>query len=97
MTKVGVIQREANRYLKMWRERPLTIILYSCPDHFDVGIVQYQLQSMDALREKLKQFQPGTRFTLPDRTDNRLVEQRCIAELRDFLTAHKMHLAEEKE
>ena len=95
ITKVRIVRHELDNLIRRWRQQPLSIIVYSCVEHFDVGVVQYHLQSINALKDKLKQFPRGTRFGLPTRSDNRLVSQLCLSEIRDFLITHQMQVTAE--
>jgi hypothetical protein len=94
ITKLPIIPQEIDRYLKAWNEKPLTLSIYSCAPRFDAHLVQYQFRSMDALKEKLKQFPEGTEFVLSPSFDE--ADRKCVAEIRDFLTDHEMSVTEKK-
>jgi hypothetical protein len=93
-SKAPAIQHELDKHLKMWRQPPLPLRLYSCAPRFDAHVAQYQLSSLDALKEKLSQFPRGTTFVLSPPFAE--ADQQCVAELRAFLTNHRMSLAESK-
>jgi hypothetical protein len=94
ISKVHAIQEELGSYLKTWRQPPLPLTIHSCAQRLDANVAQYQLSSLDALKEKLSQFPAGTTFVLSPPFDE--ADRQCVAEVRDFLTSHGMSVAEEK-
>jgi hypothetical protein len=94
ISKVPAIHHELNNYLRPWRQPPLLLSVYSCAQRFDAHVAQYQLSSLDALKEKLSQFPAGTKFVFsPSFGED---DRKCVAEIRDFLTDHGMSATEEK-
>jgi hypothetical protein len=94
LTKVRRIQQELEAYLKMWEEPALTISFEhgSQPFPFHARVVQYEFQSLGALKEKLAQFPSGTKFFLSRATVESLANDQTISELRAFLNSHGMSL-----
>src|SRR5207253_2711528 len=64
MSKAPAIQHQLDDYLKMWHQPPLPLSVYSCAPRFDAHVAQYQLSSLNALKEKLSQFPSGTAFVV---------------------------------
>ena len=89
MSKVPTIQYELELDLEKWRPA-LSLSIFSCADQSPglfATVAHYELDSLDALKEKLSQFPPGTKFelSLPSRGEN----QSCVDDLRAFLTNHQ--------
>ena len=59
-------------------------------------VAQYELHSMEALKEKLAQFPAGTKFLLSTPPVESTVDDRSLTELRAFLSSHGMSVAGEK-
>lgn len=91
VNKVQSIEFAADQYLERWKGPRLYIDL-SPLRPFRATVVQYTLSSMRALKDKLIQFPPGTKFTL----FLSMGEPESIADLRAFLESHGMSLEEEK-
>ncbi len=92
MSKIPRIKHEVDSYLEMWAQQPLPLNIYSCAPRFAAHVAQYQLSTLDALKEKLRQFATGTQFTVSvDQTN-----QQCIPDIRDFLINNGMTLTEKK-
>ena len=86
MSKVPTIQYQVGLYLERWHPLPLRVTLDSCPPKgpaWGARVAQYDIKSIEALKEKLSQFPRGTAFELsspwskPDRA--------CMDDLRAFL------------
>jgi hypothetical protein len=91
VNKVQSIEFAADQYLERWKGPRLYLDL--SPVHpFRATVVQYTLSSMRALKDKLGQFPPGTKFTL----FLSMGEPESIADVRAFLESHGMSLEEEK-
>lgn len=91
VNKVQSIEFAADRYLERWKGPRLYLELSPLPP-FSATVVQYTLSSMRALKDKLLQFHPGTKFTL----FLSMGEPESIADVRAFLESHGMSLEEEK-
>ncbi len=98
MSRVPTIADEIDCFLERWRQAPFTVNIFSCgpatgaqphvkdPDGFSARVAQYDFDSLDALKEKLSQFPPGTTFRLSPPSEK--AKQSCAEDLRAFLTAH---------
>jgi hypothetical protein len=96
LNKVPSIVEEVKGYMGSW-DQPLTLRV-SCsepPIGFDAGVAQYTLHSLSALKQKLAQFPPGTKFVLW-RPSVEQQDQSCIGDIRAFLKDHGMSLVDEK-
>jgi hypothetical protein len=97
MTKVRRVQQEVESYLKNWPDEAITISINSgsSPDRFHARLAQYEFHSMNTLKEKIAQFPSGTKFVLsiPQKSS---ADDQSLTELRAFLTARKMLIAEPK-
>jgi len=91
-------QQLLDNYLKVWEDQPLNIIVDSgsTPASFHARVAQYEFQSMDALKEKLTQFPPETKFFLSSPPTESPAGDRSVAELRAFLSDHGMLASGEK-
>ena len=97
MTKAPVIQQNVESYLKSWEFEALTITIYnSSPDRFHAQLAQYDLHSMAALKDKIIQFPPGTKFLLSIPTHDSRPAGQAAVELRSFVTGKGMLIAEQK-
>jgi len=95
ITKVRRLQQELDTYLKNWGDEPLTLVVdQGSLTHFHAQVAHYEFQSMDELKQKLRQFPSGTRFFLSASASQASNEQR--AEVRDFLTEHGMFVEEKR-
>jgi len=96
MTKVQQIQQQVESYLKNWQYDALAIVVDSgsSPSRFHAQLAQYEFHSMAALKEKIKQFPSGTKFFLS--TQESPAGDPSLLELRTFLTAQGMLIAEPK-
>ena len=92
-TKVRRVRQQLESYIKLWEEEPLTISIDLSPSRFYARVVQYEFQSMDALKEKLAQFPSGTKFALTITTTESSSSE-TAAELRSFLTSHGMSVSD---
>ena len=96
LTNVRRLRQQLDNYLKAWDNQPLTIFFNSPPNGFVARVAQYELRSMDALKEKLAQFPSGTKFFLSTSSDESTANDRSLSELRAFLSSHGMSVAGEK-
>lgn len=108
MSKVPAIQHQIEMCLEEWRPSLLKLTMFSCGsangappsdvwaiDRFSARVAQYEeLDSLDALKEKLSQFPPGTKFELspPSKGANRS----CVDDLRAFLASHEFSVTDAK-
>jgi hypothetical protein len=97
-TNVRRLREELNRYLKIWEEQPLIISFHhnSSPARFEARVAQYEFHSMGALKEKLRQFPPGTKFFLSSPGNNSSVNEQILAELNTFLSNQGMSVVGEQ-
>ena len=97
-TKVRRIQQEVETYLKNWQDETINISVdtKSLPTPFHARLAQYECQSMDALKDKITQFPVGTKFALFIQPQASSADDQVLTELRTFLTARKMLIAEQK-
>jgi hypothetical protein len=91
-TKVRRVRQQLEGYIKLWEDEPVTIFIDSSSSGFHARVVQYEFHSIDALKEKLAQFTPGTRFALTISTTESSAGD-TAAELRNFLISHGMSVA----
>jgi hypothetical protein len=94
-TKVRRVRQQLEGYVKLWDEEPFTIIIDSSSFGFHARVVQYEFQSIDALKEKLAQFASGTRFALTISTTESSASE-TAAEVRNFLITHGMSVANDR-
>ena len=82
----------------MWEDQSPTIFVNnnSWPFRFEARVAQYEFHSLEALKEKLSQFPSGTKFILSTPATESSANAETLAELRAFLTAHGMSVAEER-
>jgi hypothetical protein len=96
MTKVRRIQYDVESYLKNWQDETLTVSIdtASPPARFHARLAQYEFQSMKALKDKLHQFPPGSKFfvSLPPQEPQ---ADQLLTELRAFFMNHSL-IAEPK-
>lgn len=99
LTEVNAVRGRLEQYLSAWKARPLTIFLNkrSAPLGFEARVAQYELRNMDALKEKLGQFPPGTEFLLAAPPGQSPADDKYGAEVRAFLDAQGLVVAGEKE
>ena len=98
VSNVSRIQNQMLQYLKTWQNRPLTMsVSHLGPyDEFHAQVAQYELHSMETLKEKLAQFPASTKFVLNTQSNTSPRELKDTAEIREFLTSHGMELADQK-
>lgn len=97
-TKVRRIQQEVESYLKNWQDETINIAIDtgSSLTSFHARLVQYDCHSMSALKDKIAQFPSGTKFSLSIQPQASPGDDQLLTELRAFLTARRMLIAEEK-
>ena len=98
VTQVRRLRQDLDRYLKIWEEQPTTISINnnSWPIRFEARVAQYEFHSIDALKEKLSQFPSGTKFVLSAPATESAANAETVSEIRAFLTAHALSMAEDK-
>ena len=98
LTRVRRVQQQLDGYLKSWENPVVSISFEHGPEPFPfrARVAQYQFQSRDALKEKLAQFPPGTKFLLSRPPVESPANDQTSAELRTFLSNHGMLLTEAK-
>lgn len=98
LTKVRRTQQEVESYLKNWQDEAITIFIDtgSSPVRFHARLAQYEVHSLNALKEKLALFASGTTFVLSIQPQESPADAELLTELRAFLTARKMSIAEQK-
>ncbi len=96
LTKVRRIQQQLEGYLKTWEDQPFSILVDVGWSGFHARVAQYELHSIDGLKDKLIQFPEGTKFVLSISASDSSVADQISAELRDFLSRHGMSLTEKK-
>jgi hypothetical protein len=97
MTKVKRIQQEVESYLKNWQGEAIGIsidTLGSSPNRFYARVAQYEFHSMEALKDKVTQFPPETKFLIPAPMQGPPSNDQLLTELRAFLLARGMLIAE---
>ncbi len=89
MTKVRGVQQLVGPYLNNWQDETLIIRITTglSPADFHAQLVQYEFNSMAALKEKVTQFPAGTKFFLSISPQKSTVHDAALADLRAFLTA----------
>ena len=97
MTKVRRIQHDVEGHLKNWQDEALIISVYTGPPpySFNGRVAQYEVQSMQALKDKLQQFPSGSKFLISLAPQEPQADQ-LQTELRAFLLSHSFLLAEPK-
>ena len=95
LTKVRRLRQDMDRYLKIW-DKPLAIHIEhnSSPYPFHATVAQYEFQTMATLKQKLAQFPAGTKFFLL--ASQSPMNDKPLAEVREFLESHGMAVIEEK-
>ena len=88
------LKAEVDHYLERWKERPLSISVLPCSSDFSASLVQYHVNSLNGLDERLAQFLRGTAFSLGDVSDEPTAP--CVAEVRQRLRDHGMLVTEPK-
>ena len=97
MSKVNRIQNQMEQYVKTWRNRPLTISFdHIGPyDDFHAQVAQYELHSIESLKEKIAQFPAVTKFALGTQSDTSPIALKEAVEIRDFVRSHDMELVDQ--
>ena len=91
MTRVKRLQRDLNNYLKNWDNEALPLTLdQNSADNFHATVAQYELHSIDDLKEKLTQFPAGTKFFFSLRSGESAAKDQTRADLVAFLNRHGM-------
>ena len=99
MTKVKRIQQQLDSYIKNWDQEAITIFINHhvlSPTRFNAQLAQYELHSMDTLKTKITQFPSGTKFFVSVAAGESAASDQSLNELRAFLTAKGMSIAEPK-
>jgi hypothetical protein len=89
-TQVKGVRQQLDRELQIWNTQPLTILVNcnSSPPKFQGSVVQYEFDSMDALKEKLAQFPAGMKLMVSIPPTESPLNDQCKKEVREFLGAH---------
>jgi len=97
MSKVDRIQNQMEQYVKTWRNRPLTISFSHIGpyDDFHAQVAQYELHSIESLKEKIAQFPSVTKFSLSTQSDASPIALKVAVEIRDFVRSHDMELVDQ--
>ncbi len=98
LTTVRSLQRDLDGYLKIWDGPSFTIVLdrSSATYGFRGQVAQYEVHSMDALKNKLSQFPSGTTFSFSSTPVDSPANIQSVSELREFLNSHGMSVVEDK-
>ena len=90
VTKVPSLQELIASYLKHWQNAEIIIFVEepSFPNRFSAQLAQYQFRSLSALKEKITQLPPGTKFVLALPSPGPQGDDQSVIELRAFLAAH---------
>ncbi|HZE70173.1 MAG TPA: hypothetical protein VE135_11695 [Pyrinomonadaceae bacterium] len=97
LTRVKRLRDELDRYLKIWEDVPvISFGQDSSSEGFDARVAQYELHSMEALKEKLTQFPSGTKFILSTPLTESSANEQTLSEIRTFLSSHGMSAVGEK-
>src|SRR5262249_11753653 len=94
VTTVPKMRKDLEGYLKAWDAPAFTIDLHNSSQYFSGRVAQYELNSMKALKDKLSQFPPGTRFVFGNLQDE--TAENLAKELRGFLESHEMIILDQK-
>jgi hypothetical protein len=94
MNRVQSLEYGAERYLENWQRPRLELTILCDPSFVRAYVAHYHFESWRALKEKLAQFAPGTKFALSQLGKD--CDQQCIADVREFLQNHGMSLEDEK-
>lgn len=99
LTNVKRIHDQLESYLTLWGNQPLVIGFNHNPPPggFNAHIAQYGLTSLKALEDKLGQFPAGTKFILGVPRADSPENAHSLAELRVFLSNHRLIIAGEKQ
>lgn len=96
LTTVPTIREELERDLKAWDGPAFSIDVQITSRYFSGRVAQYELQSMDNLKNKLGQFPSGSKFVFGNGPGASPAVDRSIAEVRDFLKSQGMVVDELK-
>lgn len=99
LTTVKRIHDQLESYLTLWGNQPLVIGFNHNPPPggFNAHVAQYGLTSLKALEDKLGQFPAGTKFILGVPREESTENAHSLAELRVFLSNHRLIVAGEKQ
>lgn len=87
-TKLRTIQQQVDTYLKSWDNETFAIVIYNAaPDSFHAQVAQYELHSLNALKEKLAQFPAETKFGLSTAPWKSTAGDQAMTDLLAFLKA----------
>jgi len=97
MSRVSSIHNLAEQYVKAWQNQPFMISLIHTGryDEFHAQVVQYELHSLEALKDKVAQFPSGTKFILTTVGNESARELEETTEIREFVTSHRMELVDQ--
>lgn len=94
MNRVQSLEYGAEQYLENWQRPRLELTILCDPSFVTAYVAHYRFESWRALKEKLAQFAPGTKFALSRLSTE--TDQQCIADVRAFIQNHGMSLEDEK-
>jgi hypothetical protein len=90
MTKALRLRQQLESTLASWRTMTITLSSVPWSTGIDAHVAQYQLQSMQALENKLGQFPAGTRFLIRVSGPNTAGTQEMVDAVERFVRAHGM-------
>jgi hypothetical protein len=90
LNTLQILQEQIARYLRCWDDSGVS--LYFRGEGFSVSVAQYQVESLDRLREKLIQFPSGTKFVLWLSDYRAKTHDAEVAEIRRLLVSHGMSM-----
>jgi hypothetical protein len=86
------MQRQLDNILDGWERKPWTISYDRTGQQQHFRVLQYEMDSLDRIREKLAQFPPGSNFTWAGSGGPAADEKKLAHELSEFLATHAMKL-----
>lgn len=95
LTTVPSLRKDLERYQKAWEEPVFTIELQKSSHSSWARVAQYEFTSIDAFKNKLSQFPPGSKFVLGKANALSTANESLIAEVRSFLKSQGMVIVEE--
>ncbi|PWT87769.1 MAG: hypothetical protein C5B55_14255 [Blastocatellia bacterium] len=88
MSDVRQVRAYVETDLAQWEKPAFTISLNFSFNQFHADVAQYELHSLDDLKNKLVQFPRGSNFMFSVPTGGSSNNESTVAEIRDFLTQH---------
>jgi hypothetical protein len=87
------MQQQVDNMLSDWNGQSYTIFYFPAGKEKRFRAVQYELESLKSLEEKLAQFAPGSSFIWSGTGSSASEDQQMFKELSEFLTGHGMKLS----